>query len=219
MLWRRDGTPFFAEYSSFPVMQGEAVTGSIITFTDISVRQDAQKRLTVQYAVAQVLAGTAAEDALPMRLLEAIGAGLDWDEGLLWRRVTRPDGHDVLRCTAVWNAQNPAHQGIQHPPHFGPTSLGRELELGAGLPGRVWVMEGPMHVADLHGEAAASPRAIGAARAGLCSAFAFPVMDAKAVVGAIEFYSRRPIATDESLLESLSLFSASRSARRWSAGA
>ena len=80
MLWRRDGSPFFAEYSSFPVIHEGRVTGSVITFTDTSVRKDAQKRLAVQYAVSQVLAGTAALDSLLPHILEAIGTGLGWGD-------------------------------------------------------------------------------------------------------------------------------------------
>ncbi len=197
MLFRRNGTPFFAEYSSFPIMQDGAVAGSIITFTDTSVRQDAQKRLAVQYAVAQVLAGDAPEEAIPARLLEAIGTGLDWEAGLFWRRVEQSEGHDVLRCMAVWSANNAGTL----PAHF---SVGRTLELGAGLPGHVWLMEAPLHVADLSVE---SPilisRGVGDARSNLRSGFAFPIMDATYVVGAIEFYSRTVIEPDESLLEAV----------------
>ena len=100
MLWRRDGTPSFAEYSSAPVMDGDTIIGSIITFSDVGVRQDAQKRLAVQYAVSQVLSATSSEDSMPARLLEAIGTGLAWDVGTFWRREEFSPGHDVLRCVA-----------------------------------------------------------------------------------------------------------------------
>ena len=198
MLWRRDGTPFLAEYSSFPVLSGDVITGCVITFSDASIRQDAQTRLAVQYAVSQVLSGSGADHALPERILEAIGAGLHWDVGLFWRRSDNGSGHDVLRCIAEWRSREAGQSGA-----FGVDSRHATLELAAGLPGRVWLMETPVHVADLAADSP-SPRQAEAARRGLRSAFAFPIMDWSAVVGAIEFYSRETIAIDESLLEAVS---------------
>ncbi len=198
MLWRRDGSAFFAEYSSFPVTGPDGTSGSVITFSDTSNRQDAQKRLAVQYAISQVLAGAGTEAALPERILATIGTGLSWDVGLFWRRRESPPGHDVLRCEAHWGLLDAGPSK-----EFGSGSLGAELELAAGLPGRVWVMETAIHVADVSVETP-SPRQAEAARVGLRSAFAFPVVDGASVVGAIEFYSRRHIGVDESLLEAVS---------------
>ncbi len=199
MLWRRDGTPFFAEYSSSPVMESGAIVGSIITFTDVSVRQDAQRRLAVQYAVSQVLSGTNMDDTLAARLLEAIGTGLAWDVGAFWRREEATAGHDVLRCTAEWRARTAGRAA-----EFARDRKGSRLELGAGLPGKVWATEAALHVADLS-TATDSLRSVDAARLGLTSALAFPLMDGGTVVGALEFYSRRQIGLDESLLESVSM--------------
>ncbi len=198
MLWRRDGTPFLAEYSSFPVTSGGRITGSVITFSDSSVRQDAQQRLAVQYAVSQILAGAGSDESLPVRLLEAVGAGLGWDIGLFWRKQDMTPGREVLMCVGDWRSKDagPA-QG------FGQDRVGTLLEFAAGLPGKVWIMEAPIHIARLPGDPA-SPRQAEAARLGLRSAFAFPIMDRNAVVGAIEFYSRKQIDLDESLLEAVS---------------
>ena len=199
MLWRRDGTPFFAEYSSSPVMEGAAIVGSIITFNDVSVRQDAQKRLAVQYAVSQVLSGAVPEAGMPARLLEAIGTGLAWDVGVLWRRAESAPGHDVLHCVAEWRSRDAGRAAA-----FALDRLGSAVELGAGLPGKVWATESALHVADLSCSTD-SLRSVDAARLGLTSALAFPLMDGASVVGAVEFYSRRAIGLDESLLESVSM--------------
>ena len=198
MLWRRDGTPFFAEYSSAPVMEGNTIVGSIITFSDVSVRQDAQKRLAVQYAVSQVLSGSSSEANMPARLLEAIGTGLDWDVGTFWRREESSPGHDVLACIADWRSRDAGRVA-----EFARDRVGSALELAAGLPGKVWATESAIHVADLSA-VTDSLRSVDAARLGLTSALAFPLMDGATVVGAVEFYSRRRIGLDESLLESVS---------------
>ena len=198
MLWRRDGTAFFAEYSSFPVLDGGAITGSIITFSDTATRRDAQSRLAVQYAVTQIVSGTGAQDAVPGQLLEAIGAGLGWDIGLFWRRQENGQRRERLHCVAQWYASGAAEAGT-----FGVDGKVAPLELVAGLPGRVWIMEAPVLIADIAAEPA-SPRQAEAMRIGLRSAFAFPVIDAGAVVGAMEFFSRQRIAVDDGLTEAVS---------------
>ena len=197
MLWRRDGTPFFAEYSSFPVLDGEAITGSVIAFSDVSVRQDAQRRLAVQYAVSQVLAREAEEADLPARLLAAVGTGLAWDVGVFWLREELQPGHDVLRGCAAWHARDAGRAAA-----FGQDRVGWTLEFAAGLPGLVWASREAAHLADLAADTD-NLRHADAAKMGLHSALAFPLMDGATVVGAMEFYSRNRIDADDSLLEAV----------------
>ena len=198
-LWRRDGTSFLAEYSSFPVHGAEGVIGSIVTFVDTATRLDAQRRLAVQYAISRLLGGEVALEAVPERVLAAIGGGLSWDVGLFWvREPAEVDGeHQVLKCRAVWRSATAGHAGG----FAGPEALGMTLEFGAGLPGQAWVMEEPVRVADL---AVGAGRQAEAARYGLRSGFAFPVMAGPRVMGAVEFYLRQRIDVDPSLLETVS---------------
>ncbi len=44
-LWRRDGTGFAAEYSSYPVFEEGRIAGAVVTFVDISERRRAQDAL------------------------------------------------------------------------------------------------------------------------------------------------------------------------------
>lgn len=39
VLWRRDGSSFPAEYASYPIRDGEAVVGAVVTFNDITGRK------------------------------------------------------------------------------------------------------------------------------------------------------------------------------------
>ncbi len=125
MLWRRDGTSFFAEYSSFPVMVDGAATGSVVTFADLSVRRDGRRRLAAQHAIAQVLASGAGTADVQDRLLAAIGSGFGWSAGSLWLAA----GGGKLDRAAVWRAADsaPAVEGPDAPAH---------LASGEGLPGR-----------------------------------------------------------------------------------
>ncbi|MBL3200758.1 histidine kinase, partial [Klebsiella pneumoniae] len=45
VLWRRDGQPFAAEYSSYPILDGTRVLGAVVTFVDITERRDQQTAL------------------------------------------------------------------------------------------------------------------------------------------------------------------------------
>ncbi len=55
VLWRADGTSFPAEYRSFPIWRDGKITGSVVTFTDITERKQANMEL--------IAAKEAAEDA------------------------------------------------------------------------------------------------------------------------------------------------------------
>jgi len=203
MLWRREGTPFIAEYSSFPVAgEGGVVTGSVVTFNDASLRRNAEKRLAVQYMVSRVLAGSADLRSAPALILAAIGAGFGWDVGAFWLvEVAGNDGgNDVaLRCVAVWRAPDAVAAG-----DFLVLSEGLRLERGAGLPGRAWAEDEPVHAADLLAEGN-FPRHDAAAKAGLRTGFAFPVKAGEEAVGIVEFFSRSLIERDGGLQESIAI--------------
>jgi PAS domain S-box-containing protein len=197
MLWRKDGTAFIAEYSSFPIVTDGAVTGSVITFNDTSLRQNAEKRLAVQYAVSQVLAGSAEPGAAPARILAAIGSGFGWDFGAFWQ-VGGGDGGGgaTLHCAAVWRAPNAAVG------EFLRLSEGLRLEHGTGLPGRAWAEDSSIYTASLLDEEN-FPRHEAAAGVGLRTGFAFPVKAGEETVGVAEFFSRRVIDVDDSLREAV----------------
>ncbi len=45
VIWRRDGTPVPVEYSSFPILEGGAITGAVVTVVDITERKRAEEKL------------------------------------------------------------------------------------------------------------------------------------------------------------------------------
>ena len=50
-FWRKDGTLFAVEYSSYPIMAGHVVQGAVVTFVDISARRQAEDALRQAHAV------------------------------------------------------------------------------------------------------------------------------------------------------------------------
>jgi PAS domain S-box-containing protein len=49
VFWRRDGTAFPVEYSSYPILEGDIVHGAVITFVDITSRKLAADELQRAY--------------------------------------------------------------------------------------------------------------------------------------------------------------------------
>lgn len=43
VLWRADGSAFYAEYSSHPIVEAGAVQGAVVTFADVSARKRAEE--------------------------------------------------------------------------------------------------------------------------------------------------------------------------------
>jgi PAS domain S-box-containing protein len=149
-------------------------------------RSDVAVLLATEHAVARALVAARGEgDAYPA-LLAAMGETLAWDFGAVWL----PDGA-ALRCVATW----PAHS------EFAVESRARTLSAGEGLPGRVWAASGPAWITGLPTEGG-FPRKEAVARAGLQSAFAFPVRGTEPI-GVIEFFTADRREADDHLLDTM----------------
>jgi PAS domain S-box-containing protein len=149
-------------------------------------RSDVAVLLATEHAVARALVAARGEgDAYPA-LLAAMGETLAWDFGAVWL----PDGA-ALRCVATW----PAHS------EFAAESRARTLIAGEGLPGRVWAASGPAWITGLPTEGG-FPRKEAVARAGLQSAFAFPVRGTEPI-GVIEFFTADRREADDHLLDTM----------------
>jgi len=42
VFWRKDGTPFPVEYSSYPIMDNDEIKGAVVTFVNISERKKSE---------------------------------------------------------------------------------------------------------------------------------------------------------------------------------
>ncbi len=86
LLWRKDRTPIISEYSSYPLLDGERITGAVVSFADITERISNERRLRAEHAVAQRLAAhDSLREAMP-DVLKALGAALHWHVAILWAR-------------------------------------------------------------------------------------------------------------------------------------
>ena len=96
VLWRADGSPFSAEYSSYPILDGGSVQGAVVTFVDITERRQAEELLQRARAELEhrVIARTA-ELSQALDQLRELSAHLDTVREDERTRIAR-DIHDEL---------------------------------------------------------------------------------------------------------------------------
>lgn len=96
VLWRADGSPFSAEYSSYPILDGGAVQGAVVTFVDITERRQAEDLLHQARAeLEQRVASRTAELSNALGQLRELSAHLDTVREDERTRIAR-DIHDEL---------------------------------------------------------------------------------------------------------------------------
>ena len=171
LLWRSDGTSFFAEYSSHPVVIDGTIVGSVIKFEDLSTKRQSRQRLAVQQEVSQILGEDIDVPDAEHRLLAAIGSGFGWDAGALW--LTDPAERDGPRLTRVadWSGPDAARHVAGLGDTAGATVLRALSETRTVLAADAAGGDGP-------------------------SAVAVPVRIEGDTLGVLEFVSRRAILVD-----------------------
>ncbi len=177
LLWRRDGTSFFAEYSSHPVVVDDAVVGSVIRFEDLSTKRKGRQRLAVQQQVSQILGDDVGVFEAQHRVLAAIGSGFGWDAGAMWlTEASRSDGV-VLNLAADWSGPEASRHVVR-------------IEEDARSHARQAVQGSKTVLATL-----GVPQDGTGARHQ--THVAFPMRIGTDVIGVLEFVSRRPIDVDK----------------------
>ncbi len=151
------------------------------------------RRLTAEYVAARALLDAASLEEAAPKILAAIGETLDWAHAALW---VIDHEIDALRCVHIWNAPAAAF------PEFDAVSRAATFARGIGLPGRVWASGEPAWIDGVAGDPN-FPRGAVAAREGLHSAVAFPVVLRGEVLSVMEFFTRVARRPDEDLLSTL----------------
>lgn len=148
---------------------------------DDSQPKQAEQRLSVQYAATKVLAESSSLDEATPKLLQAICNLLEWDLGELWV-VDRPA--NLLRRSTSWT--NPAPGSAA----FEAGARCSTLAPGEGLAGRIWAGVEPIWMEDVSQDERFPQRAA-AAKAGLHSAFGFPIFSGSHIMGVMILFNRK----------------------------
>ncbi len=210
VLWRKDGTPLPVEYSSAPVVVDGAITGAVVTFTDVTERQRAEaerERLLAAEQAARRRAEAAEQRmvatarALDLALLESellnavstAASGEDDIGRILIVAIERLRGAVGLSggSVALIDGDELVVRAAMGP--FAAVALGQRLARGTGT-GRLWQIvdtREPFLARDLAAEGyrATSP---------LRSYLAVPLIWRGAVYGIIEIDSTEPEVFDQS---------------------
>jgi PAS domain S-box-containing protein len=168
------------------------IAGLIGAIIDITERKRAELRQAIEHRVTRILSESeSAAEAMP-GVLAAFCETLGWACGARWSLDARMDGY---RCEETWSHDDPAVE------EFLAASSKTTYQPGrAGLIRRVLGRGEPVWIVDV----AAEPdflRGKEAAKAGLRSAFAFPIRLGDQVLGALEFFHRETQQPDEWLLK------------------
>jgi PAS domain S-box-containing protein len=188
-VMRADGTEFPAELSVSAIDAAGARCFAAF-LRDIGKRKRVEQRLAIGQAVTHILAESSGLTEAAPRLLDAVRESLKWDVGIVWG-VDPASG--VLQCLGFRSRPGTETAELE--------ALCRQLTLGPGtdLAGNIWARREPVWVADFPRQDNLA-RAAAVGRAGLHSAFGFPVLLGHEVLGVMEFFSRHTQPPDKELL-------------------
>lgn len=168
-----------------------------VLLKEIDDRERLVQEKDLDARIMRELAQSTSSEEASRKILEIICRVLGWE----WSAVWRVDERDkVLRNMMVW------HLPEVDVGEFETVSLTTTLPCGMGLPGRVWASGQAAHIDNVVVDQN-FPRAACAARAGLHSAFAFPIQFRGTVISIMEFFSREIRKSDQATMEALTRLS------------
>ena len=191
----RDGRTRHTIYykATFTQTDGE-VAGLIGTIIDITQRKLAEQSQAIEYAVTRLLAQAHTVDEVMPVVIRTLGEGLGYSYGARW--VHEPREH-VLRCVESWCENDPAIEAFRD---FSTRRVETKPETPGGLNRKVWVTGEPVWMPDVALETKLQ-RSAHALKAGLHSAFGFPILVGGEFYGLMEFFSRTTRPRDERVIE------------------
>jgi signal transduction histidine kinase/DNA-binding response OmpR family regulator len=161
---------------------------------EIGVRMQSEARLAVEHAVTRTLADSNSfETAFPL-ILKAFVEHLKADVTCLW---LLDEEKKSVSCAHIEISENAGDVST-----FSAETRRLNLARGIGLPGTVWKKNAPVWLPNtVRGEK--FPRAEFAATVGLHSAIGFPIKINREFYGVIEFFTRRPLLSDQNVTNML----------------
>ncbi|HZN22904.1 MAG TPA: diguanylate cyclase [Burkholderiales bacterium] len=175
------------------VRSADRVAGVLGTIIDITDRKRVERRLGMQHAVTRVLAeAESLHDVVPT-IIQTMCETMGWHYGAMYRYYEA----DVLRCEEMWGVDEPQIRQFM-----------------AGVRSRVVIVDGtarglvrrtlthgkPVWVSNIAADDTLHRKDL-VVKAGLHSAFAFPITAGSEVLGVLEFFHADILQPDVMLLE------------------
>jgi diguanylate cyclase (GGDEF)-like protein/PAS domain S-box-containing protein len=150
------------------------------------------RRLVIEHAATDALADSNSVAEATHRIIRAICETLEWACGACWMLDSE---RDTLVCAETWGI---AATGVDA--FLDATKSQQQTKRPGGLIRRVWLEGEPVWIPDVT-EDASFRRAAEADKAGLRSAFSFPIKAGAKVIGVMEFFSHEIHRPDAELLD------------------
>ncbi len=190
----KDGSEIIVEISSSPLKtEGSLLIIHIIR--NVTERKIRERRRAARHAARRILVQATTLDQAAPGLLQALCEGLGWDLATLW---IADGGTQELHCAGIGHTQlAPLATEFKR--------LSRESALGpgVGLPGRALSSGQPLWIGEIPASATDQRLAL-AAKDGLHTVLAFPLLLGSELLGAIELFSHEVRKDDEELFDALS---------------
>jgi PAS domain S-box-containing protein len=155
---------------------------------DISQRKQSARRLATEHQVSLVLAESETPESAWGKIIEIMGAGLDWDAATFWLVDKQSQ---MLEGLKTWHDPMKNLAGCEARP---------ALARGMGLPGRVWQSEKPIWISDIVKEASTLQISV---EENVRAVFGFPIKLRNEVLGVIEFFSTTVRAPNDDVLKTV----------------
>ncbi|HEX8254494.1 MAG TPA: PAS domain S-box protein, partial [Thermoanaerobaculia bacterium] len=173
--------------------------GRIIGFSkfarDVTERHQNERRLAAQLALTNLLTAEQPFEVTAREVMRTVCESLGWDIGALWELRD-----EKLMCVEHWRAPDIDADAAND-------LCKGEMKRGVGLLGGVWEKREAIWAPDFR-DPNRYPRAAVATRAGIRSAFAFPIIAGGTFIGAMEFFSRAPREPEQALIPAMTLIGA-----------
>ncbi len=197
--------------------ESETIQDFVYIGRDITEYQRTKKRQAAQYAVAHIMSESGSLESATPKILQAICESLGWDLGELWTPVDQKEtkfdtGNQHEKVRFLFATPDTPVEKVPLMLRVGVWWRGSEvgdfvencqqiiLDPGAGLPGVVWNTGYPQWITDVLKDGN-FVRSHLAAKAGLSSAFGFPIRASGQIVGVMTFFCRTKQPSDEDLLQ------------------
>ena len=159
---------------------------------NISQRKQVERRQMIEHAVTLLLADAHSVAEVLPRVIQLMGETLGYAYGARWVLDT---AEDIMRCTESWCIAQTEVDEFR----LRSTSNVETQGKSGGLNRAVWATAAPVWLADVDQEATLKRRE-SALRAGLRSAFAFPILVGGEFYGVMEFFAQEVRERDEDVL-------------------
>jgi signal transduction histidine kinase/GAF domain-containing protein len=198
-IYSGDRAFFDAEEVNLIEAMAADISFAVETIETESLKRKSERELSLLQSLS--LAISEAEDlqAALKVTIEKVCEAAGWDLGEVW---TPAPGSDHVESISVWIREGSGLDG------FAAYSKGMTFKPGEGLPGRVLMTKRPEWMRDAASSCRTFPRAAAAAKAGVRSCFAMPIMSGDTVMAILEFMMRSVTEEDTGFVDLLTAVSA-----------